>query len=204
MRIIFASNNKHKLEEVKMILQKYKNIIFSTKELGVDIDPKETGQTFEENAKIKAGAAYNALKQKNILKNDDIIIADDTGLCIDFFHGAPGLYSARFMGYDTPQIEKNKKIIEEMKNVPFENRKAKFYCNICMIKKPLEKPFQLKCFEGIFDGSISNNIIGDEGFGYDPIFIPEGETKSVALLGEVYKSKNSHRAKALQKAEKEF
>lgn len=196
MRIIFASGNKHKLEEVKLILDKYSDSIISIKDLDIDIDPEETGNTFEENAKIKALATYNALKEKCLLKDDDIIIADDTGLCIDYFDGAPGIYSARFMGHDTSQIEKNKKIIDEMKNVKDSDRKARFICNICMIKTPL----QINSFEGIFEGSIAKEIKGNEGFGYDPIFIPNGQKFSVAMLGEVFKSKNSHRARALQKA----
>ncbi|MDO5564695.1 MAG: RdgB/HAM1 family non-canonical purine NTP pyrophosphatase [Eubacteriales bacterium] len=195
MRIIFASNNEHKLKEIKKILYKYKNNIFFMKDLNINLEIEENGKTFKENAYLKAKALYDYMTNHNIIKENDIILADDTGLCIDYLDGKPGIFSARYLGHDTSQQKKNESIIELMKGLAYDKRKAHFICVICLIKNKNI----IEYYDGLFCGHISNDIKGVDGFGYDPIFIPNGETKSVALLGEEYKNKYSHRALALKK-----
>lgn len=208
MRLIFSSNNNHKLEEMKAILgDKYATCLYSLDDFNIKIDPNETGMTFEENANIKSKAAYDALVNKGILKIYDFIFADDSGLCIDFFDGAPGIYSARFMG-DISQTNKNKKIIELMKDVEYEDRKACFISKISVIpilidKDIIDMPSQI-LFEGKVKGFITKEIKEGSGFGYDPIFavdecsdISKGIIETYSTIGKSKKNSISHRAKAM-------
>ena len=191
MRIIVATNNKHKIIEIKNILTDYN--IFSLSDLNIDIEPKETGKTFSANAFIKANTIYLYMKEKEMLLDNDIIIADDSGLCIDYLNGEPGINSARFMGDDSSQKIKNKKILELLKDVEFDNRIAKFVTVICMISKN-----ETKYFTGEMNGYISNEIIGENGFGYDPIFYLTEYMTTVANIPDSLKNKISHRANALK------
>ena len=209
MRLIFATNNKHKMSEIIDILgEKYKDIIFMMSDLGIKINPDETGKTFLENANIKTQALYEIMKDKKILKNGDYIIADDTGLCIDYLDGAPGIYSARFLGEDTDQSYKNNRILELMKNVTDTDRKAYFITILSVIEVVDVALFSttMHSFEGKIDGYIAKSIEKTDGFGYDPIFavgnpsdMEKGEVKTYSNLGIDEKNKISHRARALHK-----
>lgn len=208
MRLIFASNNNHKLSEMKSILgDKYSIFLYSLNDFDIHIDPDEAGTTFKENADIKSKATYTALKEKGELKVGDFIFSDDTGLCIDYFDGAPGIYSARFMG-DISQLEKNKKIIKELENISDEKRSAYFETCVSVIEIRLDKdiidmPEPLH-FIGKVDGYIAKTLEGEEGFGYDPIFVVKEYmesladfSKTYAKLGSETKNRISHRAKAM-------
>lgn len=209
MRLIFATNNIHKMSEIIDILgEKYKDIIFMMSDLGININPDETGNTFLENANIKTQALYEIMKDKKILKNGDYIIADDTGLCIDYLDGAPGIYSARFLGEDTDQSYKNNRILELMKNVTDTDRKAYFITILSVIEVVDVALFSttMHSFEGKIDGYIAKSIEKTEGFGYDPIFavgepsdLEKGAVKTYSNLGISEKNKISHRARALHK-----
>ena len=205
MRLIFATNNKHKMSEIKDILgEKYKNIIFLMGDLDVHINPVENGETFGENSMIKAKALYKELKNKNKILPNDYIVADDTGLCIDYLDGAPGIYSARFMGENTSQEEKNLTILELMKDVPDEKRTAHFTTNLAVICVDKDKNPTNMSFEAGINGYIAKKIEKTGGFGYDPIFavgdtsdIEKGQVKTYSNIGMAEKNKTSHRARAL-------
>ena len=207
MRLIFATNNKHKLEEIKGILKdKFEDSIFSINDFNIKLDPDENGKSFEENSIIKSQALYKTLDSKNLLKSGDFVISDDTGLCIDFLNGEPGIYSARFMGKDVSQEEKNNHILELMKDVPDEKRTAFFKTCLAVIefdKKNIDCPI---IFEAKVDGYIVKRIENNGGFGYDPIFavgdtcdLNEGQVNTYASMGMDNKNKLSHRARALSK-----
>lgn len=205
MRLIFATNNPHKLLEYKNILSdKYKDIIFSMDDLDIHIDPEENGNSFLENANIKSLALYNELKKHSKLMKDDYIIADDTGLCIDFFDGAPGIKSARFMGKETNQAEKNDKIVFMMKDLNGKDRSAHFITTLSIIKidNLISDIVSPMIFEGRIDGFIAKAVDGHEGFGYDPIFavgdpLDEKNGITYSAMGQNKKNKISHRAKAI-------
>lgn len=209
MRLIFATNNKHKMSEIIDILgEKYKDIIFIMSDLGININPDETGNTFLENANIKTQALYEVMKEKKLLKDGDYIIADDTGLCIDYLDGAPGIYSARFLGENTNQGDKNNKILELMKDVADAERKAYFITILSVLEVIDAASYEIKnhSFEGKIDGYIAKSIEKTDGFGYDPIFavgdtsdIEKGKVKTYSNLGISEKNKISHRSRALQK-----
>ena len=209
MRLIFATNNIHKMSEIRDILgDKYKNILYSMSNLDIHIEPEETGNSFVENSNIKANALYQVLKAKGMLKEDDFIIADDTGLCIDFLDGAPGIMSARYMGKETSQDDKNSKILELMKDIKDDERTAYFITNLSVIEvliSIVNEPKRLN-FEGRINGYIAKTIEKKEGFGYDPIFavgdpgdIARGSVKTYSNIGVKEKNKISHRAIALNK-----
>lgn len=209
MRLIFATNNKHKMSEIKAILpSNYRNYTFSLHDLNISIDPNENGNSFEENANIKSTATYFALRNNKQLNIGDYIIADDTGLSIDFLNGEPGIHSARFLG-DVSQIEKNKKIIDLMKDTKDNERTAHFITKLSVLEISIGKYLidipKSMIFEGRVDGYISKDLIGDDGFGYDPIFaigepsdIVKGKVKTYSGLGQEKKNQISHRAIAIK------
>ena len=208
MRLIFATNNAHKMSEIKDILgDKYKTYIRTMNDIGVSVNPEETGSTFLENAYIKSSALYAEMKKQDKLLPQDFIISDDTGLCIDFLDGAPGIMSARFMG-DISQEEKNAKILELMKDVLGDKRNAHFITELSVIEvgdDKLKDP-KILSFEGKIDGYIAKRIEKTDGFGYDPIFAvgnvndaEKGVVKTYSNLGVAEKNKISHRARALSK-----
>ena len=177
MKIVFATNNKHKLEEIKEILGKDFEIV-SLAEIGCHEDIPETGLTLQENARQKSTYVVEHYQQN--------CFADDTGLEVDALGGEPGVHSARYAeGTDHDSEANMRKLLSKMAGV--ENRTARFRTFISLI------------FEGRVDGHITTEKHGSEGFGYDPIFIPEGYDKSFAELGEEVKNKISHRAKAVKK-----
>ena len=198
----------HKMSEIKDILgEKYSGKVFSMSDLGVHVDPDEIGSSFEENSNIKRDALFNELKSQGRLCAGDYIVADDTGLCIDYLDGAPGIMSARYMGKDTSQSEKNEKILQLLKNVKNEERTAYFITNLSVIyvENITNEPKRLN-FVGKINGYIAKTIEKTEGFGYDPIFavgeisdIEKGLVKTYSNLGTKEKNKISHRAIALSK-----
>ena len=162
-RIIFATGNQDKMKEIQMILEDLGLPVYSMKEVGIDINIEENGMTFEENALIKAEAVSRLLP-------GDIILADDSGLEIDYLDKAPGIYSARFAGEDTSYDIKNRILLDRLEGVPDEKRTARFVCAIAAVFPDGTS----ETVRGTIEGIIGHEIIGDNGFGYDPIFyVPE-------------------------------
>lgn len=184
MKIVFATNNKHKLEEIKDILGKDFEIV-SLAEIGCHEDIPETGLTLEENARQKSTYIVEHY-------NHDCF-ADDTGLEVDALNGEPGVHSARYAeGTDHDSEANMRKLLSKMSNV--KERTARFRTVISLIINGVEYQF-----EGRVEGRIATEKHGTEGFGYDPIFIPEGYDKSFAELGEEVKNQISHRARVVKK-----
>lgn len=185
-KIIFATGNKDKMKEIRMILSDLDVEILSMKEAGISVDIEENGTTFEENAliKAKAVAAYT----------DAIVLADDSGLEIDYLNKEPGVYSARYMGEDTSYHIKNASLIERLNGVPDEKRTARFVCAVAAAFPD----GSVKTVRGTMEGRIGYEEKGENGFGYDPIFyLPEYGCTSAELSGKE-KNKISHRGKALR------
>jgi XTP/dITP diphosphohydrolase len=185
-KIIFATGNEGKMKEVKSILADLGMEILSLKEAGINIDIEENGTTFEENAMIKANAIRDITQC--------IVLADDSGLEIDYLGKEPGIYSARYMGEDTSYTIKNNKIIELLQDVPKEKRTARFVCAIAAAL-PNGKVFTTR---GTIEGMIGYEIIGENGFGYDPIFYVPEFGCTTAQLNMAQKNEVSHRGKALR------
>ncbi len=186
MELILASNNKNKLKELKEKLSKFNIEVISQKEAGFDIEVDETGTTFEENAILKAEAIYNEIRKP--------VLADDSGLEIDALGGQPGIYSHRFAGENATDEDRINKVLTLMKDVEEEKRTARFKCVGCYIDENGEKHI----FEGCAEGKISNEPYGQNGFGYDPIFICE-LGKSFAEISGEEKNKISHRGRMTDK-----
>lgn len=185
-KIIFATGNEGKMKEVREILADLGMEVLSLKEAGVDIEIEENGTTFEENALIKA----------NVIKEmvNGIVLADDSGLEVDYLNKEPGIYSARYMGENTSYTIKNNKILELLQDVPIEKRTARFVCAIAAVL-PNGKVYTTR---ETIEGIIGEKIEGENGFGYDPIFyLPEYHCTTAQLSLEE-KNKLSHRGKALQ------
>ena len=195
MKIVFATNNQHKLQEIRDILGSNYEVV-SLKEIGCNVDIPETGNTLEENALQKAQYIYDHYHIS--------CFADDTGLEVETLNGAPGVHSARYAeGTDHDSEANMAKLLRELEGK--ENRQARFRTVICYIEKQAVCPCgctsikKVHQFEGIVNGSIATEKHGTEGFGYDPIFVPEGYDKSFAELGEEIKNGISHRARAVAK-----
>ena len=178
-RIIFATGNQNKMKEIHMILADLGMPIYSMKEAGIDIDIVEDGTTFEENAQIKAIAKYLP---------DDIILADDSGLEIDYLNKEPGIYSARYAGVDTSYDIKNQMLLDRLKGVPDEKRTARFVCAIAAAFPD----GTVETVRGTIEGMIGH------GFGYDPIFYVPEYGCTTAEMDPVQKNELSHRGRALR------
>ncbi|WP_250278944.1 XTP/dITP diphosphatase [[Clostridium] colinum] len=187
--IIFATKNKGKIKEIQSILGNYFSVK-SMEEIGLNIDIVEDGKTFEENALKKA---IEIMKLTN-----KMVLADDSGLEIDYLNGEPGVYSARYLGENTPYEIKNKKILEMLDGVEEEKRGARFV-SVIALAIPNEKPITTK---GTIEGIIGYEIKGENGFGYDPIFWLVDFKKTLAQLSIEEKNKISHRGKALYEMKK--
>ena len=198
MRIIFATHNEDTLREIREILREFPGEIISKKEIGEWEDAVEDGSSFLENAEIKAYDLYVRLKKKELLQDGDIIMADDSGLSIEALSFGPGIYSARFLGENTPYPEKNKRILAMLKDASSKSRYAYFTCAIVAV---LPDGRSLKT-EARCEGEIAEEIRGEAGFGYDPIFFIPECGKTAAELSEEEKNKVSHRGKALRKMER--
>ena len=151
-------------------------------------DVDENGKTFAENARLKAIAL------RKLAPMDAWVLADDSGLEVDALNGWPGVYSARYAGADTNDRDNIEKLLKALEDVPAPLRQARFKCTLCVIDPNGSAAY----YEGICEGCISTRVFGESGFGYDPVFIPEGYGKSFAQLGNQVKSKLSHRARAVQ------
>lgn len=197
MKIVFATNNQHKLDEIRNILGKDFEIV-SLNEIGCHEDIPETGKTLEENAWQKANYIFN--------KYGLSCFADDTGLEVDALNGAPGVFSARYAGGEGHDSEANmQKLLREL--AENNNRKARFRTVIALILKDKSRGTgdeRRESFEGIVEGHIAHEKSGAEGFGYDPIFVPDGYNQSFAELGIDIKNQISHRARAVKKLAEYF
>ena len=185
MDIIIASNNQGKIREFKKILEPIGYTVISQKEAGINIEVDETGTTFRKNSELKARAIYEITHKA--------VLADDSGIEIDYLNGEPGVYSARYMGLSTDE-EKRKCVLNKLDGVEESKRGARFVCCICYINENGEEQFA----EGYWKGKISTEERGENGFGYDPIFIPEGLTITSAEMLPEEKNAVSHRANALK------
>lgn len=195
--IIFATGNKNKMIEIRMILADLGCKILSQKEAGIQSDVVEDGQTFEENALIKATTIADIARKMPEYKNA-VVLADDSGLEIDALNKEPGIYSARYMGEDTSYDIKNQALIDRLEGVPDEKRTARF---VCAIAAALPNG-STEVVRGTMEGRIGYEITGENGFGYDPIFyLPQFGCSSAELEPEK-KNELSHRGEGLRKMRK--
>ncbi|MCI5900716.1 MAG: RdgB/HAM1 family non-canonical purine NTP pyrophosphatase [Hominisplanchenecus sp.] len=185
-RIVFATGNAGKMREIRMIMDDLGIPVLSMKEAGIQMDILENGKSFAQNAEIKARAVHSMCH--------DIVIADDSGLEIDFLNGEPGIYSARYMGEDTSYHIKNASLIERLDGVPDEKRTARFVCAIAAVL-PDGRVLHSR---GTIEGIIGYEERGENGFGYDPIFYLPEYGCTTAQLDPVTKNELSHRGKALR------
>lgn len=191
-RIIFATGNEGKMKEVRMLLEDFNLPVLSLKDAGITADIVEDGATFEENAVIKA---------TEIMKlTGALVLADDSGLEIDYLNKEPGIYSARYMGEDTSYRIKNQNLIDRLKGVPDEKRTARFVCAIAAAFPDGEVCTAIGTIEGI----IGYEERGENGFGYDPIFYLPEYGKTTAELPIELKNELSHRGNALRKMKEEL
>ena len=185
-QIIFATGNKDKMREIREIMADVDVEVISMKEAGIVVDVEENGTTFEENALIKAKAIAE--------HTDAIVLADDSGLEIDYLDKAPGVYSARFMGEETSYVIKNQALIDKLDGVVKEERTARFVCAIGAVLPNKETLVVRETMEGY----IGDHAEGENGFGYDPIFFLDEFGCSSAALSREQKNEISHRGKALR------
>lgn len=186
--LILSTGNLNKVKEIKYIFKDLPINILSKNDLGFkDLDVKEDGQSLEENAIKKAKVISD--------KVNAMVIADDSGLFVEYLNGVPGLYSSRYAGDNCSDEDNNIKLLEELEGVPIENRKAYFDTVIALIKPDGD----IVTLTGRCNGYIGFQPEGEQGFGYDPLFIVDGYNKTFAQLGEGIKNKISHRAIALDK-----
>lgn len=194
-KVIFATGNADKMREIRMIMADLGLEIQSMREAGIDVNIVENGETFEENAIIKASAIAQELRKSGL---QAVVLADDSGLEIDYLNKAPGIYSARYMGEDTPYSVKNASLLQQLAGVPDEKRTARFVCVIAAVF-----PDGKNCtVRAAIEGRIGYEERGQNGFGYDPIFyLPEYGMYSAELAPEE-KNRISHRGKALEEMKK--
>lgn len=192
MKLILASNNAKKLKELKAILADMDFQVISQREAECCFEVEETGTTFAENAYLKAKAVFDA--------RGELTVADDSGLMVEALDGAPGIYSARYApgGHDASDREKYEYLLKNLEGV--ENRRAKFVSSICCLL-PDGRVIRT---EGECHGQILSGPHGEGGFGYDPVFMPDGYDESMAVLGTEVKNRISHRARALAKFKEEL
>ena len=180
-QIVLASNNRHKLKEIQSVLNPIK--VISLSELNFNKDIAETASTFEGNALLKCEAIFKEFGQP--------VIADDSGLCVPALNNEPGVYSARYAGPKATDYDNCKKLLNELSQ--HINREAYFVSVICYYINP----YTIHYFRGELTGSIGFEITGNQGFGYDPVFIPDNGSKTLAEFTQQEKNRISHRAKAL-------
>lgn len=187
-RIVFATGNAGKIREIREILKELPREIVSMREAGLETNVEENGETYEQNALIKARAVAA------LASSEDIVMADDSGLEIDYLNGEPGVYSARYLGENTSYRIKNRNLVERLNGVPEEKRTARF---VCVIAAVLPDGTELTA-RGVIEGRIGYEEKGEGGFGYDPIFLVPEFGKTTAELTEAEKNAVSHRGRALQ------
>ena len=204
MIVCAATNNPGKLKELRRILERAGHTVKSLRDLGVDLDPEETGETFAENARIKATAFC--------LATGLATVADDSGLCVDALDGAPGVYSARYAGVHGDDDANNQKLLAALAGVPAERRGARFVSAVCLV---LPDGRHLTV-EGECPGAVAFDLRGENGFGYDPLFVPDEvglpgggkapntDRRSYAQLADGEKDAISHRGRAMERLEQEL
>lgn len=188
MKLVLATSNKGKVREIKALCEDYEVIPYS--ELIEEFEIIEDGDSFKENALIKARAVFNAIDDKEI-----IVLADDSGISVDVLDGEPGIYSARYAGADADDKDNLYKLIDDIKAKGVKSSPAHYTAAIAIVTKNGEY-----CVHGWMHGTALAEAIGDGGFGYDPMFIPLGYDKTLGELDDDVKKKLSHRAKALSLA----
>ena len=217
VQIVFATGNADKVREIREIIQDPEASVYSMKELGISSDPEETGTTFEENARIKARAVADILLENPARYLQDLstpiaVLSDDSGLVVDALGGAPGIYSARFLGRDTSYTEKMNYILSELKDKTGDERSARFVCACAAVLLPAPESAALEPadHEGAapevreivvtetMEGQIADHIAGEHGFGYDPVFYLPEYGKTSAELTDEEKNAISHRGKAFR------
>lgn len=191
MKVIIATKNEGKVREFRQLLAPFGYEPISMAEANVNAEIVEDGETFEENAHIKAKAVHKLTGMP--------VIADDSGLEVEFLGGAPGIYSARYAGENATDEQRNQKLLEEMQGVDMPLRGARFVCAIYFIGENGKE----YCVTGTLEGFIGYEPIGTEGFGYDPIFMLDEDT-SLAQIDSGKKNKISHRAQAMKKLAEEL
>lgn len=196
MKIVFATANAHKLEEVREILASagVTGELLTMAEAGMTDEIEETGTTFEENALCKVRAVSAFLKAHGGQAADVVVLADDSGLVIDALNGEPGVYSARYLGEDTPYAEKNAVILKRMEAVPEDERTARF---VCAVAASFPDGTQ-RTVRAVMEGRIAYESAGTNGFGYDPIFFLPQYGKTSAELSPKEKNRISHRGGAIR------
>lgn len=194
-KIIFATQNAGKMREIRMILADMGREILSLGEAGITADVEEDGTSYRENALIKARAAAVSSGASGA-----VVLADDSGLEVDYLHGEPGIYSARYLGEDTSYDVKNEKLIERLQDAAEEERTARFVCAIAAV---LPDGTELTT-QAAIEGRIAHEESGSHGFGYDPIFYVPEFGRTTAELSEEEKNQVSHRGKALRLMKEEL
>jgi len=192
-KLIVASNNEHKIIEIKQILAEFPFEVISLKQANIDVEVEETGKTFEENSYLKAKGIFKLTK-------DCLVLADDSGLMVDCLGGAPGVYSARFSGIHGNSKQNNEKLLGMLKGKSFEERKARFVCAIVLIIDE-DKVISVR---GEIEGYISEAESGKDGFGYDPLFYVPEQHMTFAEMDMELKNSMSHRGRALEKMQAEL
>lgn len=187
MKLIIASNNAHKVSEIKAILGCFYDEILSLREAGIDMDVVEDTNTFEGNALKKAREVF-------AVADADAVLSDDSGLMVDALGGAPGVYSARYAGEGHDDAANNAKLLDALKDVPGEKRTARFCTSVALIRKGMPAVTA----DGSVEGRILRSPQGENGFGYDPLFYYEPLKKSFAQLTPEEKNSVSHRRRALE------
>lgn len=211
---ILASQNKNKIKEIRAILEKYGLNVISRDDAGIPTDDiEETGETFEENSYLKAHTIFDMIREDEALSEylESPVIADDSGLMVDALGGGPGVYSARYAGEGCTYDDNNVKLLGALEGVPEEERGAGFVTVITLIypgdhaapaAAVRDGDVYVLTARGELRGNIAEERRGSEGFGYDPVFVPEGYTETFAELGTDFKNTISHRARALQELER--
>lgn len=188
MKIILATSNKGKVREIKELL--HDRLVFAYTDLMEGFEIVEDGDTFKENALIKARAVYRALGDENT-----VVIADDSGISVDVLDGAPGIYSARYAGENCTDKDNLNKLTDAVKSAGFESSPAHYTAAIAIVSKEGES-----CVHGWMHGEVSVVPRGENGFGYDPVFTPKGYTQTLGELDCELKAEISHRSKGLHLA----
>lgn len=192
-KLIVASNNQHKIQEIKEILKDVSIEVVSLKDEGIFIEVEEDGMTFKENAYKKAKEIYDYLKTKGY--ENFIVMSDDSGITVDALNGDPGVYSARYAGEPSDSAKNNEKLLANLKDVPWEKRGGSFVCHISLID---DRGISYDA-EGIVRGIVTKELRGKDGFGYDPLFYIEKYKKTFGEIQSDEKNKISHRSIALGK-----
>ena len=190
MKLVLATSNKGKVREIKALCEKYEIVPYS--ELIDEFEIIEDADTFKENALIKARAVFKALGNDNI-----VVMADDSGISVDILDGAPGIYSARYAGEDANDKDNLYKLVDSIKEKGVSSSPAHYTAAIAIVTKNAEY-----CVHGWMYGTALTEIRGDGGFGYDPMFVPDGYDKTLGELDDEIKKKLSHRSKALSLAKR--